>query len=133
MLTKSKTVIIADREILQVLWSSGKEFLVERLYENILVTPEIFDHFSKTLDTDNLKEFLNKFKKCKYKVSKEATQSIVHPIITKDEAYAMVTAMMNSYDVILDDPRKAEIFRARDIYVLRPSDIVSEAAITKEE
>ena len=42
-------------------------------------------------------------------------------------------AMMNKMDVFIDDPRKAAVFEARSVHVVRPSELIMAATTTEHE
>ena len=45
-------------------------------------------------------------------------------MMLKDEGFAVIAAMMNKMDVFIDDPRKAAVFEARSVHVVRPSELI---------
>lgn len=126
----SKTAIITDSGIINVFFMIGQEAILLDLYDEVFVTPNIYDDFAKSLDMESFKIFCKKIKKCKFNVSKLNLDSLKqqYPIMNDDEAFAMVYGMSNQVDVILDDPRKAYILESRGVNVLRPSDIMQQLA-----
>ena len=99
------------------------------LYDEVYTTPEIYDYFAKNLDLDSLKIFRGEIKRAELKTSKIVLRSIIgnDEILSEDEAYAILYAMTNKIDVILDDPRKYEMFKVRNIHTLRLSEIIAAA------
>ena len=113
-LPEAKSALIADKEIIQTLFRSGYE---------------IYDYLAKNLDLDSLKIFRSEIKRAELKTSKIVLRSIIgnDEILSEDEAYAILYAMTNKIDVILDDPRKYEMFKVRNIHTLRLSEIIAAA------
>jgi len=128
-LPEAKSALIADKEIIQTLFRSGYEYLILNLYDEVYTTPEIYDYFAKNLDLDSLKIFRSEIKRAELKTSKIVLRSIIgnDEILSEDEAYAILYAMTNKIDVILDDPRKYEMFKVRNIHTLRLSEIIAAA------
>lgn len=128
-LPEAKSALIADKEIIQTLFRSGYEYLILNLYDEVYTTPEIYDYFAKNLDLDSLKIFRGEIKRAELKTSKIVLRSIIgnDEILSEDEAYAILYAMTNKIDVILDDARKYEMFKVRNIHTLRLSEIIAAA------
>lgn len=131
-LAKSKSVLIADKNVLYIFLQSGYENLILNLYEEVTTTPKIYESFIKSLDVNSLKKFKQNIKKINFNVSKTAVCSILNEsqILTYDEAYVVLCSTRKKVDVIIDDPRKAEIFETYGIQTLRPSDIVTAASVS---
>lgn len=131
-LAQSKSVLIADKNVLYIFLQSGYENLILSLYENVTTTPKIYESFIKSLDVNSLKKFKKNIKKINFNVSKTAVRSILNEsqILTYDEAYAVLCGTRKKVDVILDDPRKVEIFESYGIQTIRPSDIATAASVS---
>lgn len=129
-LPEAKSALIADKEIIQTLFQSGYEYLILNLYDEVYTTPEIYDYFAKNLDLNSLKIFREEIKRAEFETSKIVLRSIIgnDEILSEDEAYAMLYAMTNKTDMILDDPRKYEMFKIRGIHTLGLSEIIAAAA-----
>ena len=134
-LAESKAGLIADKEVLRILFYTGKDNLITDLYEHTYTTPDIYDYFTETLGLDDLKVFKQHIEKYEFQASKTAIRSIIeqNEILSEDEAYAMLYCMSQHIDAILDDPRKANIFQSHSVHVLRLSEILYSAAITKKQ
>lgn len=131
-LPHSKSILVANKDILQIFLMTGHINLITNLYEEIYVTPDIYDYFIKNLDVKALKQFNLFIKKINDNVNQMAIHSITeqYPIMTDDEGFAVVAAMINKMDIMIDDPRKAAIFEARSVHVVRPSELITAAALT---
>lgn len=130
-LNKSESVIFADREALFVFLQTSSEKMLKELYERIYATPEIYAYFMRTLDIDSLRIFKDCVKQVKsFDVNNSAIRTIIKDtaILTEDEAFAVLYSTKTSSDIIMDDPRKAELCKDYGVNVLRPSDIVASAA-----
>lgn len=132
----STSAIIADADIVAIFLTSGNSKLISDIYRNIYVTPKTYEYLLKTLTIEELKELKNFVQKAEPgDISKSAIRSITEQseILTEDEAYAIMRAMIDKMDFIIDDPRKAHEAEIKAIHVVRPSDIVASAATTKRK
>ena len=89
----------------------------------------------KNLDIKALKRFNEFAKEIEYNASDIAIRSILeqNQMMLKDEGFAVIAAMMNKMDVFIDDPRKAAVFEARSVHVVRPSELIMAATTTEHE
>ena len=134
-LPHSKSILIADKDAFETFLLTGHENLITGLYEDVYLTPDIYQYFVKNLDIKVLKRFNEFAKEIEYNASDIAVRSILeqNQMMLKDEGFAVITAMMNKMDVFIDDPRKAAVFEARSVHVVRPSELIMAAATTERE
>ena len=99
------------------------------------VTPEIYNSIVKSLDVEGIKAFKKSFEKLDFTASNIAVNSLMdsEKILTKDEAFALLSCMSKRMDALIDDPRKAKIFSYKRIHIIRPGDIAVAAAVTNEK
>lgn len=134
-LPHSKSVLIADKDAFETFLLTEHENLITGLYEDVYLTPDIYQLFVKNLDIKALKRFNEFAKKIEYNASDIAVRSILeqNQMMLKDEGFAVIVAMMNKMDVFIDDPRKAAVFEARSVHVVRPSELIMAATTTERE
>lgn len=134
-LPHSKSVLIADKDAFETFLLTEHENLITGLYEDVYLTPDIYQLFVKNLDIKALKRFNEFAKKIEYNASDIAVRSILeqNQMMLKDEGFAVIAAMMNKMDVLIDDPRKAAVFEARSVHVVRPSELIMAATTTERE
>ncbi|MFR7476772.1 hypothetical protein [Frisingicoccus sp.] len=122
----SKSVLFADREVLFVMIQKDNKEIIGQLYDNIYITPGLYDTLIRVLDIDDLKIMKSLISKTKDDISQSSIDTIIKdfPNLTTDEAYAIAYCMKNNMDVIFDDPQKAEICKQYHINAIRPSDIL---------
>lgn len=134
-LPHSKSILIADKDAFETFLLTGHENLITGLYEDVYLTPDIYQHFVKNLDIKALKRFNEFAKEIEYNASDIAIRSILeqNQMMLKDEGFAVIVAMMNKMDVFIDDPRKAAVFEARSVHVVRPSELIMAATTTERE
>lgn len=134
-LPHSKSILIADKDAFETFLLTGYENLITELYEDVYLTPDIYQLFVKNLDIKALKRFNEFAKEIEYNASDIAVRSILeqNQIMLKDEGFAVIAAMMNKMDVFIDDPRKAAVFEARSVHVVRPSELIMAATTTERE
>ena len=56
-LPHSKSILIADKDAFETFLLTGHENLITGLYEDVYLTPDIYQHFVKNLDIKALKRF----------------------------------------------------------------------------
>lgn len=134
-LAKNDTLLIADERSLRVIFNLGHEHLITNIYKKVFVTPEIYNSIIKSLDVEGIKAFKKSFEKLDFTASNIAVNSLMdsEKILTKDEAFALLSCMSKRMDALIDDPRKAKIFSYKRIHVVRPGDIAVAAAVTNEK
>ena len=134
-LPHSKSVLIADKGAFETFLLTGHENLITGLYEDVYLTPDIYQLFVKNLDIKALKRFNEFAKEIEYNASDIAIRSILeqNQMMLKDEGFAVIAAMMNKMDVFIDDPRKAAVFEARSVHVVRPSELIMAATTPEHE
>lgn len=134
-LPHSKSILIADKDAFETFLLTGHENLITELYEDVYLTPDIYQFFVKNLDIKALKRFNEFAKEIEYNASDIAIRSILeqNQIMLKDEGFAVIAAMMNKMDAFIDDPRKAAVFEARSVHVVRPSELIMAATTTERE
>ena len=134
-LPHSKSVLIADKGAFETFLLTGHENLITGLYEDVYLTPDIYQLFVKNLDIKALKRFNEFAKEIEYNASDIAIRSILeqNQMMLKDEGFAVIAAMMNKMDVFIDDTRKAAVFEARSVHVVRPSELIMAATTTEHE
>ena len=134
-LPHSKSILIADKCAFETFLLTGHENLITGLYEDVYLTPDIYQLFVKKLDINALKRFNEFAKEIEYNASDIAVRSILeqNQMMLKDEGFAVIAAMMNKMDVFIDDPRKAAVFEARSVHVVRPSELIMAATTTERE
>ena len=134
-LPHSKSILIADKDAFETFLLTGHENLITGLYEDVYLTPDIYQHFVKNLDIKALKRFNEFAKEIEYNASDIAIRSILeqNQMMLKDEGFAVIADMMNQMDVFIDDPRKAAVFEASSVHVVRPSELIMAATTTERE
>lgn len=134
-LPHSKSILIADKDAFETFLLTGYENLITGLYEDVYLTPDIYQHFVKNLDIKALKHFNEFAKEIEYNASDIAIRSILeqNQMMLKDDGFAVIAAMMKKMDVFIDDPRKAAVFEARSVHVVRPSELIMAATTTERE
>ena len=134
-LPHSKSILIADKDAFETFLLTGHENLITGLYEDVYLTPDIYQHFVKNLDIKALKRFNEFAKEIEYNASDIAIRSILeqNQMMLKDDGFAVIAAMMKKMDVFIDDPGKAAVFEARSVHVVRPSELIMAATTTERE
>ena len=134
-LPHSKSILIADKDAFETFLLTGHENLITGLYEDVYLTPDIYQHFVKNLDIKALKRFNEFAKEIEYNASDIAIRSILeqNQMMLKDDGFAVIAAMMKKMDVFIDDPRKSAVFEARSVHVVRPSELIMAATTTERE
>lgn len=134
-LKQSQSVIVAEEDLIAFIFYTNFDNFLLGMYEKILVAPDVYDYFLKTLSIDDLKVFRKKYTKIEFNASKAAINSIVEQegIITKNEAFSMLCAMMDKHDVLMDYEKKADIFAAHSINVIRLSELMSSIFMSDAE
>ena len=132
-LANSEAALVADEEILRTLIGMGRMNLLTGIYKRLYTTPEIYEYCQRTLSIEDLKIFQELVLKNRFPASRAAITSITEQAeyLTEDDGYAILCGMIEKIDVILDDPRKTRFYSARSVHVVRLSDILSAAAVTK--
>lgn len=134
-----KKLIIVEEQVIKSLFFDSVDNIIPDVYAEIYIPPDIYDYFAKTVKLEDLKIFTDVYKKIDFDASRIAINSIIDqdPIISRGEAAAMIYAMTKKsseqIDILMDDIRKAKIFKSRSLNVIRLSDIVTSAADFKNE
>ena len=88
-LPHSKSVLIADKDAFETFLLTEHENLITGLYEDVYLTPDIYQLFVKNLDIKALKRFNEFAKKIEYNASDIAVRSILeqNQMMLKDCGY----------------------------------------------
>ena len=134
-LAKNDTLLIADERSLRVIFNLGHEHLITNIYKKVFVTHEIYNSIIKSLDVEGIKAFKKSFEKLDFAASNIAVNNLMcsEEILTKDEAFALLSCMSKRMDALIDDPRKVKIFSSKRVHVVRPGDIAVAASVTNEK
>lgn len=129
----SDEVLIAEAGVLYALLAMGRMDLISGIYKKIYTTPGIYAECLSSLSIDALKVFRQKVFQMDFPAGKTAIASILDQseILTEDDGYAMLCGMVTKMDVIMDDPRKSRMFSTHSVHVVRLSDILTAAALTR--
>lgn len=124
-LGKSSGVLFVDHTLLPILYTNNGQMLKE-MYDDVYVTPALYNYYAKLLGIDALK-LVQKYAKLPPEWTGK-TEGIDG--LSDDEASAVGYCIANDIDLVIDDPIKAKEIAKHGVSVVRLSDIISTAMAT---
>lgn len=128
-----KQLLITDELALEGLIEVDSLFVVTDLYDRVYVLADIYDRLAKKFSTTwllRLEEVSRKNYAAKEIIKKSLTTQ--HEILSDEEASALICAMTEGYDLMIDDPRKIKIMEGYGIRVIAPAEVLVANVLAKE-